>query len=86
VGTTRRQGVGSASPARPDRWRFGASYSYINAVPPFTEFSPQQLADAISDIRCSPAPDSGSRGTSSSCVRLLLRRLTLGGGMFAQDN
>ena len=92
VGTTRRRGVELGIAGTVDRWRFGASYSYINAEfrTPFTEFSPNNSsADAIGDIQV----QSGDRipGIPQNILKLRAAYyfgggFTLGGGMFAQDS
>jgi iron complex outermembrane recepter protein len=92
VGTTRRRGVELGIAGATDRWRFGASYSYINAQfrTSFTEFSPNNSsADAIGDIQV----QSGDRipGIPRNILKLRAAYyfgagFTLGGGMFAQDS
>jgi outer membrane receptor protein involved in Fe transport len=92
VGTTRRRGVELGLAGTADRWRFGASYSYINAQfrTSFTEFSPNNSsADAIGDIQV----QSGDRipGIPRNILKLRAAYyfgagFTLGGGMFAQDS
>ena len=92
VGTTRRRGVELGIAGTVDRWRFAASYSYINAEfrTPFTEFSPNNsTADAIGDIQV----QSGNRipGIPQNILKLRAGYyfgggFTLGGGMFAQDS
>ena len=92
VGTTRRRGVELGIGGTVDRWRFAASYSYINAEfrTPFTEFSPNNSsADAIGDIQV----QSGNRipGIPQNILKLRAGYyfgggFTLGGGMFAQDS
>jgi outer membrane receptor protein involved in Fe transport len=92
VGTTRRRGVELGLAGAVDRWRFGASYSYIDAQfrTPFTEFSPNNSsADAIGDVQV----QSGDRipGIPTNIFKLRAAYafgggFTLGGGMFAQDS
>lgn len=92
VGMTRRRGVELGLAGTADRWRFGASYSYINAQfrTAFTEFSPNNSsADAIGDIQV----QSGDRipGIPRNILKLRAAYyfgagFTLGGGMFAQDS
>jgi iron complex outermembrane recepter protein len=92
VGTTRRQGAELGLAGTADRWRFAASYSYINAQfrTSFTEFSPNNSsASAIGDIQV----QSGDRipGIPRNILKLRAAYyfgagFTLGGGMFAQDS
>ncbi len=92
VGTTRRRGVELGVSGTADRWRFGASYSYINAQfrTSFTEFSPNNSsANAIGDIQV----QSGDRipGIPTNIFKLRAAYafgggFTLGGGMFAQNS
>jgi outer membrane receptor protein involved in Fe transport len=92
VGTTRRRGAELGIAGAVDRWRFLASYSYINAEfrTPFTEFSPNNSsADAIGDIQV----QSGNRipGIPQSILKLRAAYyfgggFTLGGAMYAQDS
>ncbi len=92
VGTTRRRGIELGLAGAIERWRFLASYSYIDAQfrTPFTEFSPNNSsADAIGDIQV----QSGNRipGIPRNIFKLRVEYafgggFTLGGAMYAQDS
>jgi iron complex outermembrane receptor protein len=92
VGTTRRQGLELGVAGTIERWRFLASYSYIDAQfrTPFTEFSPNNSsADAVGDIQV----QSGNRipGIPRNIFKLRIEYafgggFTLGGAMLAQDS